>query len=216
MSDPVGVSIGQAAALYGLVPSTLRWWEAAGVLPEPPRINGRRVYPETELRRIGLAYLCCVVGGMPLDQAALVTTGTHPNREWRSAVHAHTGVVQARIARLRGALGYLAHLALCPDDDVVRDCEHLEGELATHTPRGFVAEDVLVTAARAFPPARARSHRDETARRGDETPVPSGRCAVCAGALTQPARGRKRVYCSAACRQNRYRATARHQSGELP
>ncbi|QOC95185.1 MerR family DNA-binding transcriptional regulator [Micromonospora craniellae] len=216
MSDPIGVSIGQAAALYGLVPSTLRWWEAAGVLPEPPRINGRRVYPETELRRIGLAYLCCVVGGMPLDRAALVTTGTHPNQEWRSAVREHAGVVQARIARLRSALGYLAHLTLCPDDNVVRDCEHLDEELSAHTPRGLLTEENLVMAARTLPLTPTRPRRDETTHDRDEIPAASDRCTVCAGALVQPTRGRRRIYCSSACRQVRYRTATRHPAEDLP
>lgn len=209
---PLGVSIGQAAALYGLVPSTLRWWEAQGVLPEPPRVNGRRVYTEIELRRIGLAYLCCVVGGMPLDQAALVTAGGHRNREWQAAVRRHAELVEARIARLRSALGYLSHLSLCPDDDVVRECPHLDGELATHTPRGLVAADALVTAARSFPHAHARSRRDEIGPPRDKNLAPLGRCAVCAGEFAQPTRGRKRVYCSPACRQRRYRTTTRRPS----
>ncbi|MFI6291601.1 MerR family transcriptional regulator [Nonomuraea sp. NPDC050790] len=172
-----GLSIGQAAALYDLAPSTLRWWESQGVLPEPPRVNGRRVYTETELRRIGLAYLCSVVGAMPLDQAAVVTSGGR-DRDWHATVRGQAALIEERIERLRAAHGYLLHLLRCPDDDIVGQCPDLEAELMRHTPRG----------------------RDEKPPTRDEI------CAGCAIPLTQPARGRRRTYCSRACRQRRYRS----------
>jgi DNA-binding transcriptional MerR regulator len=202
MSDLPGVSIGQAAALYGLAPSTLRWWESQGVLPEPPRVNGRRLYTETELRRIGLAYLCCVTGAMPLEQASVVTSGSR-NREWQSTVMRHAGVIEERIEQLRDAHRYLLHLLQCPDDDIVRECPALDDELKNHTPRRRAPAQGLVDAARS-------AHRMPTPRQRDETSGPrddttSGRCAVCAGPFTRSARGRRRKYCSRACQQRRYR-----------
>lgn len=181
-TGPMSVSIGQAAARFGLAPSTLRWWESQGVLPAPSRRNGRRAYTETDLRRIGLAYLCCVTGAMPLDQAAVVTSASR-NQDWQEAVQRHADVVAERIERLRRAQAYLLHLLQCPDDDIVRDCPYLDDELRRHVP----------------------ASRDETR---DETAAASGRqCLVCGEPLTQPARGRPRRYCSPACRQRRYRAS---------
>ncbi|MGX2993177.1 helix-turn-helix domain-containing protein [Streptomyces sp. JNUCC 64] len=206
MSDPPRVSIGRAAALYGLAPSTLRWWEAQGVLDEPPRVNGRRAYGETELRRIGLAYLCCVVGAMPLDQVSAVTSGGR-NRQWQSAVKDQVRLTEEKIRRLQSAHAYLLHLLRCPDDDIVGQCPDLDGELVDHTPRGLVAASGLVAAAQSIPRRAAgrRGPRDERRRPGDEKTVASRRCAVCAGPVLQPARGRRRRYCSRACQQRRYR-----------
>ncbi|GAA0935768.1 MerR family transcriptional regulator [Nonomuraea longicatena] len=207
MSDSDGVSIGQAAALYGLPPSTLRWWEAQGVLPEPPRVNGRRVYTETDLRRLGLAYLCCVTGAMPLEQAAVVTLGSR-NPHWQSTVRHQAGLIEEKIRRLRSAHEYLLHLLRCPDDDIVGQCPDLDGELVRHTPRGRVAAADLVAAAQAV-------------LRSDETGPPRDECAVCGGSFTQPASGRRRRYCSRACRQRRYRENAsrvapRNQASQSP
>ncbi|WP_232667341.1 MerR family DNA-binding transcriptional regulator [Pseudonocardia sp. TRM90224] len=199
MSDPTGVSIGQAAALYDLAPSTLRWWEEQRVLPEPPRVNGRRVYGETELRRIGLAYLCCVTGAMPLEQASVVTSGIR-NRDWQSTVERHAAVIEEKIAELRNAREYLLHLMQCPDENVVESCSFLDEELMSHTPRRLVPTSGLVAAAQL---ASAPRGRDEMSPSRDETP--DHRCAVCAGPLTQPARGRRRTFCSRACRQRNYR-----------
>ncbi|MFE9664150.1 MerR family transcriptional regulator [Streptomyces sp. NPDC005955] len=208
MSDPLGVSIGQAAALYGLAPSTLRWWEAQRVLREPPRVNGRRSYDETELRRIGLAYLCCVVGAMPLEQASAVTAGGR-NRQWQSAVKRQARLTEEKIRQLQSAHAYLLHLLQCPDDDIVGQCPDLDGELVEHTPRGLVAIPDLVAAARSIPRRTAgRRSRDEMKPLREESTTPSRRCAVCAGPVAQAARGRRRTYCSRACQQQQYRQNA--------
>lgn len=177
----MSVSIGMAAARYELAPSTLRWWESQGVLPAPPRVNGRRVYSETEVRRIGLAYLCCVTGAMPLEQASVVTSGNR-DRHWHTTVQRHAAVLEERIAELQRAHAYLLHLVQCPDTDIVRDCPDLDDELARHTPL----------------------RRDETPPTREETA--SSRCAVCGDPLSQPSRGRRRTYCSRACQQRRYRS----------
>ncbi|MHA6628761.1 MerR family DNA-binding transcriptional regulator [Pseudonocardia sichuanensis] len=205
MREPHGISIGQAAALFGLAPSTLRWWESQGVLPEPPRANGRRVYTETELRRIGLAYLCCVTGAMPLEKAAVVTSASR-NGHWQSTVRRHAELLEEKIEELQSAHRYLLHLLHCPDDDIVRECPDLEGELMARTPRRLAAAPGLVAAARSIARgAVAGRGRDETGRRRDETTASSSRCAICAAPLTQPARGRRRKYCSRACQQRRFR-----------
>ncbi|MFF8958445.1 MerR family transcriptional regulator [Streptomyces sp. NPDC014894] len=213
MNDPHGVSIGPAAALYGLAPSTLRWWESQRVLPEPPRVNGRRVYTETELRRIGLAYLCCVVGAMPLEQAAVVTSGGR-DRSWQSTVKEQAGQIEERIRQLRSAHAYLLHLVRCPDDDIVGECPDLDSELIDHTPRGLVAAPGLVAAARsAAHRTEAGGPRDEKDSPCDENTAAPPRCAVCTGPVSQPVRGRRRAYCSRACRQRQYRRNADRRAG---
>ncbi|MFK0251211.1 MerR family transcriptional regulator [Amycolatopsis azurea] len=203
MSEVSGVSIGTAAALYGLAPSAVRWWESQGVLPEPPRINGRRVYSETELRRIGLAYLCCVTAAMPLEKASVVVSGSR-NHEWQSVVRSHAGVIEEKIRQLQGAQEYLRHLLDCPDDDIVGECSWLEGELMRHTPRGRGV-------APGFGPSPTGEDRVETR---DETEDQRSRCTVCGDRTAQPATGRRRRYCSRACQQRRYRQKAGRSSND--
>lgn len=142
------VQIGEAAALYGLAPSALRWWEKQGVLPEPGQTGGRRTYAEADLRRIGLAYLCAVTGRMPLDQAAVVTSGGTRNDEWLKAVRQHIERLDEQCAQLQAAKDYLAHLLLCTSDDPTVDCPYLDEELIKYTPRGRFAEADLLDAAR--------------------------------------------------------------------
>lgn len=199
-----GVPIGRAAALYGLAPSTLRWWEAQGVLPEPPRVNGRRLYTEPELRRIGLAYLCCVTGAMPLEHTAAVTSGGRA--QWQSAVQRHTARIEEMIQQLQSAHHFLLRLLQCPDDDVVRECPDLDEELMNHTPRGRCPTLGLVAAAQSLPLRTAAGRRrDGTGVTRDEKSAAADRCTVCAEPLVRQARGRRREYCSRACQQRQYR-----------
>ncbi|MBF6329874.1 MerR family transcriptional regulator [Nocardia transvalensis] len=181
MSTDDSLSIGSAAALYGLTPATLRWWEKQGVIPRPDRRGGRRRYGEADLRRIGLAYLCCITGRMPLSSAAVVTSGKSRIDQWQNTVSDQIGRLDDQIAQLQAARAYLRHMLHCTDDDMA-DCPYLDDELTTHTPW----------------------RRDEIPP-GDDEFDPT-RCAVCATLLSRSPRGRPPTYCSQTCRQRAYRS----------
>ncbi|GAA1993032.1 MerR family DNA-binding transcriptional regulator [Amycolatopsis minnesotensis] len=191
MNDSVG--IGEAAALFGLSPSTLRWWESQGVLAPPERDGGKRVYRELDLRRIGLAYLCCVTGGMPLEAAAVVASGNAGLRAWRRTVRGQVVRIEQQLAELRAAHGYLNHLLRCTTDDMAR-CSYLDADLVLNTPRGQAYPSSLVAAARAGRSDVKRTDRAENL------------CASCGRPVLQSTRGRPRKYCSHACQQRAYRA----------
>ncbi|MGW7531618.1 MerR family transcriptional regulator [Amycolatopsis sp. NPDC054798] len=203
------VRIGEAAALYGLTPSTLRWWEKQGVLDPPVRHGGRRFYGDRELRRIGLAYLCCVTGGMRLEDAAVVASGAPGQETWRCTVRQQAARIEDQIDQLQAAHGYLRHLLQCTDDDIA-ECPYLDNELIARTPRGRAPDSDLVAAAR-IAADRAAADRDVTAvpsRPGDEIKRQTS-CEYCAELVLQPSRGRPRKYCSHACQQRAYRLRRR-------
>ncbi|MGH3726235.1 MAG: MerR family transcriptional regulator [Mycobacterium sp.] len=191
------MNIGEASALYGLAPSTLRWWEKQGVLNSPTHNSGRRTYTERDLRRIGIAYLCCITGMMPLRQAAVVTSHTTQPDTWRNAVTEQVADISARIDRLDRAREYLGHLLTCTNEDIV-DCPYLDGELRIRTPRGRAGGTDLVSAARSVC-YESTPVRDETAAGGPTT------CTFCGCQLTTHGKGRPQRYCSPACKQRAYR-----------
>nr|WP_198151810.1 MerR family transcriptional regulator [Kibdelosporangium sp. MJ126-NF4]CEL19865.1 putative transcriptional regulator, MerR family [Kibdelosporangium sp. MJ126-NF4]CTQ97089.1 putative transcriptional regulator, MerR family [Kibdelosporangium sp. MJ126-NF4] len=193
-----GVRISEAAALYGLSPSTLRWWEEQGVLGPLTRVDGRRRYDEQDLRRLGLAYLCCVIGMMPLDRAAVVTSAGVDHQRWHREVGEQASRLDERIAQLQAARGYLRHLMVCGSDDPAL-CPYLDDHLVERTPRGRIAEQDLAAA------ARAAVGRYETATGGCYEKIGQRRCPVCMEFVTPGVRGRPRAYCSSACRQRAYR-----------
>ncbi|MFE0022974.1 MerR family transcriptional regulator [Amycolatopsis sp. NPDC059021] len=205
-----GVRISEAAALYDLAPSTLRWWEVQGVLDAPEREAGKRLYSDRDLRRIGLAYLCCVTGRMPLDQAAAVTAGTANAEAWHGVVSAQVARLEREIGQLVAARGYLAHLMLCSHDDPAL-CPHLDGELVARTPRGRVAAGDLLEAAGA---AARLEECDEARPGGVETSEDAPLCPGCARPVDSPSRGRRRTYCSPACRQRAYRERRANKAGD--
>ncbi|WP_242882132.1 MerR family transcriptional regulator [Actinomadura litoris] len=211
MANDREVLIGEAAGLYGLAPSTVRWWERLGVLNPPARAGGKRVYRDADLRRIGIAYLCCMVGKMPLDQAAVVTSGKTTRDAWQRTVGEQIDQLGQQIAQLETARSYLRHLLNCEDDDMAR-CRYLEGELLARTPRGRIAETDLVTAARTAhqdeQPRGKAPHRDENPADHPSRDETAEHCLACARPMTRAPRGRPRKYCSRACRQRAYRARA--------
>ncbi|ANY09592.1 MerR family DNA-binding transcriptional regulator [Pseudonocardia sp. HH130630-07] len=212
MSDHV--TIGAAAALFGLTPATLRWWERQGLLPVADRVGGRRVYDGTALRRIGLACLCTVVGDMPLHRAALVSNGSSTNTRWRRAVVTEIERLDRDLARLARADRYLRHLVQCVDDDPVADCAYLDAELVDCTPRGRCTESDLVAAARAAPrPGPAADGHEKRSRRDGIRSADGARCPACDGSFTPLRRGRPRTYCSARCRQRAHRTRGRISAG---
>jgi MerR family transcriptional regulator, copper efflux regulator len=193
------LSIGDVSTLYDLAPSTLRWWEKLGVLAEPARTGGRRVYDEHALRRVGLAYLCCVVGRMPLAAAAVITSGVTDNHEWRRAVDEQIGRLDQQIAQLGRARTYLERLRRCTDDDPATHRPYLVDEILDYTPRGR-----MVQPTRNVTEPVGVSVTDQTS--DDE--MPTSRvvsCRHCRGPVHQPRRGRRREYCSQRCRQRAYR-----------
>jgi MerR family redox-sensitive transcriptional activator SoxR len=52
--DDATFRIGELARRAGLNVSALRYYEAAGLLPEAPRVSGRRRYTEETLNRLGV------------------------------------------------------------------------------------------------------------------------------------------------------------------
>jgi MerR family transcriptional regulator, copper efflux regulator len=109
--------------------------------------GGKRRYDRTDLRRIGLAYLCNVTGMMPLEQTAIVTSADTDNADWQRAVRAQIGRLEEQCARLQSARDYLKHLLTCTSDDPTADCPHLDDELVRHTRRGRFADPDIVAAA---------------------------------------------------------------------
>jgi hypothetical protein len=177
------------------------------VLTPSARHGAQRLYREEDLRRIGLAYLCRVVGMMPLDGAAVVASGRTDLKVWRHTIREEIARLDKRVEQAAAARDYLDHLLRCEDDDITQ-CPYFDIELATRTPAGPSRHPDLVTAARAAH-ARVHRHRDEKAGDGhprDEKAQPLPVCPSCERPVPRTPRGRPRTYCSHACQQRAYRA----------
>ncbi len=126
------VTIGEAAARFGLAASTLRYWEERGVLRPAERQSGRRVYGPEQLRRIALIQIWQDTGTMTLDEIAAVLAGRSDAGDWREAIQHRMTAVDEQIERLTTARSYLAHYLGCPRDHPADDCPKVRGEVERH------------------------------------------------------------------------------------
>ena len=81
------LSIGEVAAKVGVQPSTLRYYERAGVLPEPERVSGRRRYSQDVLKRLAIIQLA-QQSGFTLAEIRTLFEGigpdTSPSELWKA------------------------------------------------------------------------------------------------------------------------------------
>ena len=104
------LTIGAVARRTGLRASALRYYEEAGLLPVPARVNGRRVYDEQVIRRIdGLKF--AQEAGFTLKEIKALFQGLGPrstlSARWQSMARKkmlELDVLAARVGRMRQAL----------------------------------------------------------------------------------------------------------------
>ncbi len=101
-----GLTIGEVARRAGLRPSALRYYERAGLLPAPQRINGRRRYDPGVLQRLAAIRLA-QQAGFTLAQIRLLLDGvdreTAPSARWRALAPGKIADLEALIARHNAA-----------------------------------------------------------------------------------------------------------------
>ena len=97
------LSIGEVAKLAGVQPSALRFYERAGVIPKPARINGRRRYSAELVRLITIARFAQSVG-FSLEEIRLLFSQAKPStvsRRWRPIATAKVQQLEQTISRAK-------------------------------------------------------------------------------------------------------------------
>ncbi len=110
------MTIGEAARRAGVRPSAIRYYERAGLLPEPERVGGKRRYGEGVLHRLAL------VGGakragFTLGEIRILLhgfpAGTWAAERWRTLASQKLGEVDEAIAQLRETRELLEEAMRC-------------------------------------------------------------------------------------------------------
>lgn len=97
-----GMSIGEVARRAGLQPSAIRYYESLGLLPEPPRVGGKRRYDASVLEWLSLIALAREAGFTMAEIKRLVTgftPGTRPAARWRELATRKLAEIDAMVAR---------------------------------------------------------------------------------------------------------------------
>lgn len=104
------LSIGEVARRVGIRTSALRYYEEAGILPKPTRVNGQRRYDASVVRRVDVLRFA-QQAGFTLDEIKTLFHGfgtdTPLSARWRSLARKKLGELDElaqRIARMRRAL----------------------------------------------------------------------------------------------------------------
>ena len=116
------LTIGEVARRAGLKASAIRYYEAAGVLPEPDRVRGQRRYTEETVRRLHVIDVA-KRAGFSLDEARVLLSsaddGTPAFAQIRELALRKLPEVDALIARAQAMRDWLQTATGC-------NCETLD------------------------------------------------------------------------------------------
>lgn len=104
------LTIGQVAQYAGVQTSAIRYYESVGLLPRPQRVNGRRRYDPSVLKRLGLIQLVrqagfgirelqVLFGGLTMDAPA--------STQWQTLAAAKITEMEALIKQTQATKAWL-------------------------------------------------------------------------------------------------------------
>ncbi|MEU7576497.1 MerR family transcriptional regulator [Streptomyces sp. NPDC041068] len=126
-------SIRRVADHFDLPVSTLHYWERRGLIT-PHRRFGQRHYDAAQLYRIALIRLWRTTGQMSLNEIVAVLADPADAPGWRGTVTARIAAIEAEMAELDAARGYLRDLLACPHEDAPEECEGFRAGVALPGP----------------------------------------------------------------------------------
>jgi MerR family redox-sensitive transcriptional activator SoxR len=110
------MTIGEVAARAGIATSAVRYYEAAGLLPPPPRTSGQRRYGPDVLQRLAVVRLA-KQAGFSIDEIHTLMHGfaadTPPAERWRRLAEHKLPEIEAQIATARAMQRMLVHGLQC-------------------------------------------------------------------------------------------------------
>ena len=127
-----GVPIGTLARATGLAPSSIRYYESAGLLPKPARQSGQRRYGPEATARLKIIQLARDAGFTIAQTRTFLgggTDGRTPAARWRALAQQKLAEIDAlseRLARMRTLLDSSFHCGCLRIEDceraVLRSC----------------------------------------------------------------------------------------------
>lgn len=129
------LSIGDVSRATGVKPTTIRWYEAEGLLPEPGRTaGGQRAYSPADVRRLGFIRHARELGfGMPAIRT-LLDLSARPEQdcgEAHSAAIVQIKAIEAKLQQLKALRAELLRVANACRGGRVAECRIIE-TLADH------------------------------------------------------------------------------------
>lgn len=116
------LTIGEVAKRAGIETSAIRYYESVGLIPPPKRMNGRRRYDPSVLRRLGLIQLARGAG-FRIGELQVLFTGfsedTPASARWQTLAAEKVAEMDALIERTQLARIWLMEALKC-------QCTHVD------------------------------------------------------------------------------------------
>src|SRR5690606_27929808 len=110
------LTIGEVAHSAGIQTSAIRYYESVGLLPPPKRVNGRRRYDPTVLRRLALIQLARQAG-FRIGELQVLFTGfsadTPASTRWQTLATEKVAEMDAIIEQTQLAKAWLMEALKC-------------------------------------------------------------------------------------------------------
>ncbi len=127
------LTIGEVARQAGVAPSTVRYYESIGLLPEPRRVSGRRRYEADVLQRLALIQTA-QRAGFTLDEARAllneILPSAAPKDSWQGLVQRKLHEVNVLMRQVEQMRALLEDVMNC-DGDALADCIYVTGQKYT-------------------------------------------------------------------------------------
>lgn len=126
------MTIGEVAKRAGLRPSAIRYYESEKLLPQPARVNGRRIYGDDVLQRLAVIALSKQVGFTVAELRTLLNgfeRRAPPSSRWRALAAKKLEQVEERLTETRRMKRLLQLLLACDCPSLV-DCAAVLGSAA--------------------------------------------------------------------------------------
>lgn len=121
------MKIGELASKAGCNTPTIRYYESIGLMPQPPRNSGRRVYSSDHLERLLLIRECRAAGLSTNDIALLVSRDEAPGLRWQKLAISKLPELDETIKKA-ASLKRLIETGQGCKCKKVADCVHSEGQ----------------------------------------------------------------------------------------
>ena len=128
MAKVMGLSIGEVARRAGLLPTTLRYYESIGLLPDPARENGSRRYDNGVFERLEMIQTAQQAGFTLAEVRVLfdeILWSDAPAAKWNS-------LIQCKLQEINSMLVNIQNMKHLLEDILNCDNEHL-AECMFHT-----------------------------------------------------------------------------------
>lgn len=121
MAKAIGLRVGEVAQRAGLLPTTLRYYESIGLLPNPQRENGNRRYDASVFERLEMIRTAQQAGFTLAEIRVLfdeILWNEAPAAKWNS-------LIQRKLTEINGMLVNIQNMKHLLEDILECDNEHL-------------------------------------------------------------------------------------------